>query len=106
MDQHYGATPDDWDHDVTDTDHGPAGDDWERDDDRIRREVTTDSYPAAIALVVRLGMLFEEHGHHADLALSWTRLTIELTSHDTGGVTDRDHAMAHRIDELLTAVLG
>lgn len=87
-----------------DTDHGPAGDHWERDGACIRRVVTAGSYPAAIALVVRLGMLFEEHDHHADLALSWTRLTIELTSHDTGGVTDRDHAMAHRIDELLAAV--
>lgn len=74
---------------------------WERDDDRIRRVVTADSYPDAIALVVRLGMLFEEHDHHADLALSWTELTIELTSHDTGGVTDRDHAMAGHIDALL-----
>ena len=80
---------------------GPA---WERDADRIRRVVTAGSYPAAIALVVRLGMLFEQHDHHADLALSWTELTIELTSHDSGGVTDRDHAMAHRIDELLDEV--
>lgn len=78
-----------------------AGPEWERDDDRIRRVVTADSYPDAIALVVRLGFLFEEHDHHADLALSWTELTIELTSHDTGGVTERDHAMAHRIDEVL-----
>lgn len=83
--------------------HDEAGPTWERDDDRIRRVVTADSYPAAIALVVRLGFLFEEHNHHADLALSWTELTIELTSHDTGGVTDRDHAMAHRIDEVLAA---
>lgn len=74
---------------------------WEDAGDRIRRVVTADSYADAISLVVRLGMLFEEHGHHADLALSWTTLTIELTSHDTGGVTDRDHAMAARIDELL-----
>ena len=79
----------------------PASEQWERDDDRIRRVVTADSYADAIALVVRLGMLFEEHAHHADLALSWTTLTIELTSHDTGGVTDRDHAMAHRIDAVL-----
>lgn len=76
---------------------------WDRGEDRIRRVVIADSYADAIALVVRLGMLFEEHDHHADLALSWTELTIELTSHDAGGVTDRDHAMAHRIDELLDA---
>ena len=78
-----------------------AGEAWERDEDRLQRVVTCDTYPAAIALVVRLGYLFEEANHHADLALSWTELTIELTSHDEGGVTDRDHAMAHRIDEVL-----
>lgn len=83
--------------------HDEASAAWERDDDRIRRVVTADSYPDAIALVTRLGFLFEEHDHHADLALSWTELTIELTSHDAGGVTDRDHAMAHRIDEVLDA---
>ena len=78
-----------------------ASDEWEREDDRLRRVVTCDGYPDAIALVVRLGYLFEEQDHHADLSLSWTTLTIELTSHDAGGVTDRDHAMAHRIDEVL-----
>lgn len=78
-----------------------AGTAWERADGRLRRVVTTDSYADAIALVVRLGMLFEQHDHHADLALSWTELTIELVSHDAGEVTDRDHAMAHRIDEVL-----
>lgn len=82
----------------TPTEAGPA---WHRADGRLRRVVTTDGYPAAIALIVRLGLLFEQHGHHADLALSWTELTIELVSHDTGAVTDRDHAMAHRIDEVL-----
>ena len=78
-----------------------AGAAWERVDGRLRRRVTADSYADAIALVVRLGLLFEQHVHHADLALSWTDLTIELVSHDAGEVTDRDHAMAHRIDEVL-----
>lgn len=76
---------------------------WERLDDRLRRVVTASSYPDAIALVVRLSHLFEDANHHADLALSWTTLTIELTSHDTGGVTERDHAMARRIDEVLAS---
>lgn len=78
-----------------------AGAAWERDGDRLRRVVTLGSYPEAISLVVRLSHLFEAANHHADLALSWTTLTIELTSHDSGGVTGRDHAMAHRIDEVL-----
>lgn len=81
--------------------HAEASEQWQRDDDRIRRVVTADSYADAIATIVLLGMLFEEHDHHADLHLVWTELTIELTSHDSGGVTQRDHAMAHRIDELL-----
>lgn len=78
-----------------------AGPDWDRVDGRLRRVVTADGYADAIALVVRLGLLFERHDHHADLSLSWTELTIELVSHDAGTVTGRDHAMAHRIDEVL-----
>lgn len=78
-----------------------ASDQWEREEGRLRRVVECDSYPAAIAVVVRLSHLFESANHHADLALSWRTLTIELTSHDVGGVTDRDHAMAHQIDEVL-----
>ena len=88
---------------VDETGTDEASEEWERVGDRIRRVVTAESYADAIALVVRLGMLFEEHDHHADLSLSWTVLTIELTSHDAGGVTDRDHAMAHRIDLVLAA---
>lgn len=78
-----------------------AGQAWERADDRLRRVVEAASYADAIALVTRLAFLFEDADHHADLHLSWRTLTVELTSHDAGGVTDRDHAMAHRIDEVL-----
>jgi 4a-hydroxytetrahydrobiopterin dehydratase len=78
-----------------------AGQHWERADDRLRRVVEALSYADAIALVVRLGFLFEQEGHHADLHLSWRTLTIELTSHDSGGVTERDHAMAGLVDAVL-----
>lgn len=78
-----------------------AGHHWDRAGDRLRRVVEAESYADAIALVVRLAFLFEREGHHADLHLSWRTLTIELTSHDAGGVTERDHAMAALVDAAL-----
>jgi 4a-hydroxytetrahydrobiopterin dehydratase len=82
---------------MTDTE---TPDGWERRDDALHRTFKTDDFAGALDLVNRIGALAEEANHHPDLELGWGRVVVHLTSHDAGGVTDRDVALARRIDGL------
>ena len=62
------------------------------------------SSPAS-RLVNRIGAAAEEADHHPDLTLTWPLVHVRLVSHDAGGVTSRDIAMARRISEM-AAELG
>ena len=50
--------------------------------------------------LVRELRVAEKMDHHPDLLVSWKRVTVRLTSHDAGGITPRDFALAERIDKL------
>ncbi len=44
--------------------------------------------------------------HHPDIAISWSRVGLTLTSHDTGGLTERDFDLAAAIDRLAAEAAG
>ena len=73
---------------------------WEARDDALHHVITVDGYRPAVALAVRIAMEAEAANHHPDLLLTWGRLEITLTSHDAGGITERDVALARTIAEL------
>lgn len=57
-------------------------------------------FASALALVDDIGAAAEEMNHHPDLELRWGQVDVALSSHDVGGVTDRDVTLARRITEL------
>jgi 4a-hydroxytetrahydrobiopterin dehydratase len=71
---------------------------WERHGDEIRKAFERASFADAIAFVVRIGFLAEAADHHPDLDIRWRTVVVALTSHDAGGLTGRDLAMAASID--------
>ena len=48
----------------------------------------------------RLAPLAEEMNHHPDLAISWSKVTVTLSTHSEGGLTAADFELARQIDEL------
>ena len=82
----------------------PTG--WQRRDDALHRTVTFEGYRDAVAFTVRVALEAESADHHPDLLLSWGRVEVSLTSHDAGGVTDRDLDMARAISDLVDASPG
>ncbi len=82
----------------------PTG--WERRDDALHRTVSFDGYRDAVAFTVRVALEAEAENHHPDLVLGWGRVEVSLTSHDAGGVTDRDLDMARTINDLVDASPG
>ena len=75
--------------------------DWERDGDAMRRTVRCPSFRGAIALVDQVADAAEAADHHPDIEIVWRRVTFRLTSKASGGLTQRDVALAGEIDELV-----
>ena len=55
----------------------------------VRTEKFTD-FRAAMLWVNRVANLAEQQNHHPDIDIRWNRVTLRLTTHETGGLTDRD----------------
>lgn len=55
-------------------------------------------FAAALAFVNRVGGLAEEANHHPDIDIRWNKVTLRLSTHNCGGLTDLDFDLAARID--------
>ncbi|SDT47052.1 4a-hydroxytetrahydrobiopterin dehydratase [Microlunatus soli] len=71
--------------------------DWKADGDQIAADFTFDDFGAAMVFVNRVAEMAEEENHHPDIDIRWNKVHLVLTSHDAGGLTQRDIEMAHRI---------
>jgi 4a-hydroxytetrahydrobiopterin dehydratase len=74
--------------------------DWRQLFQALHTRFRTGDFRTGLALVNAIGALAEEANHHPDLDLRYPHLNVTLTSHDVGGVTERDLRMARRISEL------
>ena len=73
---------------------------WERRGDAIVREVDCGDFMGSVDLVNRIAPVAEEMNHHPDLDISWSKVTVSLSTHSQGGLTDSDFELARRIDTL------
>ncbi len=73
---------------------------WSRRGRKIVRILEFEDFPAAMKFVNAVARAAEKAGHHPDIDIRWNRVTLVLTTHDAGGLTDRDLALAARIDRL------
>ena len=75
--------------------------DWERKDNRIRREFRFGNFVEAFGFMSSVALLAEKADHHPEWSNVYNRVTIELTTHDAGGLTERDVSLAGEIDRLM-----
>jgi 4a-hydroxytetrahydrobiopterin dehydratase len=73
---------------------------WKREGNAIARTWTFDDFPPALTFINRVGELAEAANHHPDIYNSWATVRLSVTTHDAGGLTDRDFELAKRIDAL------
>lgn len=73
---------------------------WYLEDGWLRRKFNTDGWPITLMLVNAIGFLCEAAWHHADLAVTWGKIWVKLKTHSAGGITDRDFALAQKIEEI------
>lgn len=73
---------------------------WEREGDMIAKTYELATFPAAIGFVVAVAERAEAADHHPDLDIRWRRVRCALTTHDEGGLGDKDVALAREIEGL------
>lgn len=74
--------------------------DWTRQGDEIVHVETLADFRAAVLYVGAVAYLAEAAGHHPDVAISWNKVTLTLSTHSAGGLTDEDFALAGQISAL------
>jgi 4a-hydroxytetrahydrobiopterin dehydratase len=75
-------------------------DGWEREGDAIRKRFELDDFKGSVDFVNRLTPEAEDMNHHPDLEISWNEVTVRVTTHSEGGLTENDFELAGRIDRV------
>ncbi len=73
---------------------------WVVEDKQLRCTRKFKDFIAAIAFVNKLVEPSEAAGHHPDIEISYNKVTVNLTTHDAGGLTEKDFALAQQISTL------
>jgi len=73
---------------------------WKRVGRAIERTWEFETFMEAVAFMNRVFALAEAANHHPNLENVWATVKIRYTTHDAGGLTDKDFAMAKKIDGL------
>lgn len=73
---------------------------WTVEGNQLRRTWEFKDFIAAIAWVNKLVEPSEAAAHHPDIEISYNKVTVNLTTHDAGGLTEKDFALAQKISQL------
>ena len=78
----------------------PAVPAWTRDGNSITTVTTRKDFRDALLYLGAVAYLAETAGHHPDIAISWNKVTLTLSTHSAGGLTTNDFALARQISAL------
>jgi 4a-hydroxytetrahydrobiopterin dehydratase len=73
---------------------------WQVVNGKLHRELRFADFSEAFGFMARVALAAEQLNHHPEWSNVWNRVVIDLTTHDTGGLSDLDVALARRIDAL------
>lgn len=73
---------------------------WSLVDGKLHRELAFRDFSAAFGFMTRVALAAEASDHHPDWSNVWNRVVVDLHTHDAGGITEKDVALAKRISEL------
>ena len=77
----------------------PSVPDWKKQGQLIRRTCKFKDFPEAMRFVNVVARLAEKADHHPDIDIRWNKVTLALSTHSEGGLTEKDFAVARQIDQ-------
>ena len=73
---------------------------WTLDGETISKTYSFPNFAAAMGFVTSVGVLAEKAFHHPDIDIRYSNIALSLTTHDQGGLTDKDTDLARQFDQL------
>jgi 4a-hydroxytetrahydrobiopterin dehydratase len=73
---------------------------WVDQDGKLTKTFTHSSFPEAIVFVNAVAHIAELANHHPDIDVRYSNITLSLVTHDEGGVTPRDVALARQVEAI------
>ena len=73
---------------------------WILQGDQIERQLTFQNFVDAMVFVNKVAEVAEELGHHPEIRIVYNRVNLALSTHDAGGLTQKDFQLAQRIESL------
>ena len=77
-----------------------ASDGWTLDGETISKTYQFANFAGAMGFVTGVGVLAEKAFHHPDIDIRYSKVTVALTTHDQGGLTEKDTELAAQFDAL------
>ena len=74
---------------------------WELRDDKLHRQFHFADFGHAFAFMTQVALLAEKMQHHPEWSNVYNRMTVDLTTHDAGGISPLDVELAEQIDQLV-----
>ncbi len=79
---------------------------WIERDNALHLDIKTADFVSAFKIASALVEPSETAGHHPDIEFGWGYVRVHLTTHDAGGITDKDYQLAADIDAVLDGMSG
>lgn len=74
---------------------------WERNGEEIKKIFVLRNFVDSMGLVNRIALLSERADHHPDILIRWNRVSVSLSTHSEGGITEKDLTLAEEIEKTL-----
>jgi 4a-hydroxytetrahydrobiopterin dehydratase len=77
---------------------------WTRDDLSLKKDFEFADFKAAMSFIQKAGEVAEAMNHHPEWTNIYNKVTVKLTTHDAGRVTEKDEALAQKMDEIAASI--
>ena len=79
---------------------------WSLNGDSLQRTFSFDDFVGAMAFANRIADVAQQMRHHPDIMIRFNKVTLTLTTHDAGGLTEQDFSLARATDDCVPAAKG
>jgi 4a-hydroxytetrahydrobiopterin dehydratase len=73
---------------------------WSLEQGKLHREYRFQSFVQAFGFMTQAALVAEQANHHPEWCNVYNRVVVDLTTHDAGGISDKDFALARRMEEI------
>lgn len=79
---------------------------WSIQNDKLHKQFTFPDFSQAIGFMTTAAIRIEKLDHHPEWSNVYNRVTVDLTTHDSGGITAKDVQLAHLLESLAAKFIG